>query len=143
MSLHRARWRLLLLNLGCLLLLLLLVCAGAYGLLRHQLYERLQRDLLLTAHAVTFSVENEPHGVDFHESIYVSDRKVKVDLDELDADTAERYAAEGQFGSGSMQPKVLAAVEYVRGGPGRRAVIGSLERAPEAMAGRSGTVIHR
>lgn len=67
----------------------------------------------------------------------------QVDLDELDADTAERYAAEGQFGSGSMQPKVLAAVEYVRGGPGRRAVIGSLERAPEAMAGRSGTVIHR
>lgn len=94
MSLHRARWRLLLLNLGCLLLLLLLVCAGAYGLLRHQLYERLQRDLLLTAHAVTFSVENEPHGVDFHESIYLSDRKVKVDLDELG--TVEWLDPQGQ-----------------------------------------------
>lgn len=65
------------------------------------------------------------------------------DLDELDADTAERYAAEGQFGDGSMRPKVLAAVEYVRGGEGRRAVICSLEKAPEAMAGRSGTLIHR
>ncbi len=66
----------------------------------------------------------------------------QVDLDELDADTAERYAAEGQFGTGSMLPKVMAAVEYVRRGPGRRAVIGSLDRAPDAMAGRSGTLIH-
>jgi carbamate kinase len=66
----------------------------------------------------------------------------QVDLDELDADTAERYASEGQFGTGSMLPKVTAAVEYVRRGPGRRAVIGSLGRAPDAMAGRSGTLIH-
>jgi carbamate kinase len=64
------------------------------------------------------------------------------DLDDLDVATAEHYAAEGQFGSGSMLPKVTAAVEYVRRSPGRRAVIGSLERAPEAMAGRSGTLIH-
>lgn len=66
----------------------------------------------------------------------------QADLDDLDLATAERYAAEGQFGSGSMLPKVMAAVEYVRRGPGRKAVIGSLERAPEAMAGRSGTLIH-
>jgi carbamate kinase len=66
----------------------------------------------------------------------------QVDLDELDVRTAERYAAEGQFGSGSMLPKVMAAVEYVRGAPGREAVICSLARAPEAMAGNSGTRIH-
>jgi len=66
----------------------------------------------------------------------------QVDLDELDAATAEQYARDGQFGAGSMLPKVTAAVSFVRGGPGRTAVIGSLERAPEAMDGRSGTVIH-
>lgn len=83
MSLQATRLRLLLLNLGCLLLLLVLVSLGAYALLRQQLYARLQRDLVLTAHAVTFSVEKEPHGVDFRESLYLSDRKVKVDLDEI------------------------------------------------------------
>jgi carbamate kinase len=41
-----------------------------------------------------------------------------------------------------MLPKVMAAVEYVERGPGRTAVIGALEKAPEAMAGRSGTLIH-
>ncbi len=66
----------------------------------------------------------------------------QVDLDELDVETAERYAAEGQFGSGSMLPKVMAAVEYVRGAPDREAVICSLVHAPEAMAGNSGTRIH-
>ncbi len=64
------------------------------------------------------------------------------DLDELDVDTAERYARAGHFGVGSMLPKVLAAVEFVRSSPGRRAVICSLEKAPLAMSGRGGTVIH-
>jgi len=66
----------------------------------------------------------------------------QVDLDDLDAETAVRYARDGHFGAGSMRPKVLAAVDFVRGGPGRRSVIGSLEHALEAMDGRSGTVIH-
>ena len=67
----------------------------------------------------------------------------QADLDDLDVATALRYAEQGQFGQGSMLPKVLAAVEYVRHGPDRTAVIGALEQAPDAMAGRAGTVIHR
>jgi len=67
----------------------------------------------------------------------------QVDVDEMSTDLAEQYAKQGQFGTGSMLPKVLAAVDYVRRGTGRQAVIGSLERAPEAMAGKSGTLIHK
>jgi len=93
LNLRRTRLRLLLLNLGCLLALLLLVSAGAYDLMRRQLYARLEQDLILTAHAVTFSVEKERHGVDFSESIYLSERKVAVDLDELG--TVEWLDSEG------------------------------------------------
>lgn len=64
------------------------------------------------------------------------------DLDELDVETARRYEAEGQFGAGSMLPKVQAAVQFASSGPGRRAVICSLEKAPQAMRGLSGTVVH-
>jgi carbamate kinase len=63
------------------------------------------------------------------------------DLDHLDLATAEKYVAEGQFGEGSMLPKVQAAMGFAASGPGRRAVICSLEKAPLAMRGLSGTVI--
>ncbi|NTW39110.1 MAG: carbamate kinase [Cellulomonadaceae bacterium] len=63
------------------------------------------------------------------------------DLDSLDVATAQRYLDEGQFGAGSMAPKVQAAMEFAASGPGRKAVICSLEKAPLAMQGRSGTVI--
>ena len=62
-------------------------------------------------------------------------------LDELHVDEAETYLRAGQFGAGSMQPKVAAAVQFVRSGWRRRAVIASLEQAPAAMRGESGTRI--
>jgi carbamate kinase len=46
----------------------------------------------------------------------------------------------GEFGEGSMGPKIEAAVRFVEAG-GRRAVIGDLEHAPEALDGRTGTTI--
>ena len=69
-------------------------------------------------------------------------RPDQKELDDLDADTARRYIAEGHFGAGSMLPKVQAAVEFADSGAGRRAVICSLDKAPLAMTGRGGTVIH-
>ncbi len=80
MSLNRTRLRLLLLNLTGLLLLLLLVGAGSYSLIRRSFYQKLQQELLLTAHAVTFSVEYERGAVDFHESLYLADRPLQIDL---------------------------------------------------------------
>ncbi|MFR6425506.1 MAG: hypothetical protein ACLUNO_08135 [Oscillospiraceae bacterium] len=52
-------------------------------------------------------------------------------------DEAETYLRAGQFGAGSMQPKVAAAVQFVRSGWRRRAVIASLEQAPAAMRGEA------
>ena len=41
-----------------------------------------------------------------------------------------------------MLLKVQAAISFALSGPGRRAVIASLEKAPLAMKGESGTMIH-
>jgi carbamate kinase len=64
------------------------------------------------------------------------------DLSELTADEAQGYADAGQFGKGSMEPKVRAAIKFVRSRPGRTCIIGSLEHAREAVSGTSGTRIH-
>ena len=64
------------------------------------------------------------------------------ELQEMTLAEAERYCAEGQFAPGSMLPKVQAAMNFVKSGKGRKAIIASLEKAPEAIEGKSGTVIH-
>ena len=66
----------------------------------------------------------------------------QVDLTDVTVEEAERYLAEGQFGKGSMEPKVAAGIKFAKSRPGRVCIIGSLDRAGEAMAGKSGTRIH-
>ena len=58
-------------------------------------------------------------------------------LDELHVDEAETYLREGQFGAGSMQPKVAAAVQFVRSGWRRRAVIACSSRPRPPCAARA------
>ncbi len=60
------------------------------------------------------------------------------ELDELTLKEAEQLCREGQFGKGSMLPKVEAAMSFIRSG-GKKAVIASLDKAAEAVNGRSGT----
>jgi carbamate kinase len=55
---------------------------------------------------------------------------------------AARYLEEGHFAPGSMQPKIEAAIGFLRSG-GKRAVIASLEAIEEAIAGRAGTELVR
>jgi carbamate kinase len=55
----------------------------------------------------------------------------------ISPDELERYAAHGEFASGSMGPKVEAALRFVRSG-GHRAVITDLHRIADALAGDSG-----
>jgi len=52
----------------------------------------------------------------------------------------KRYNAEGHFASGSMGPKVRAAISFVENG-GRRAIITSLDRALAALDGKEGTQV--
>lgn len=46
------------------------------------------------------------------------------ELDVITVDDAEKYLEENQFGAGSMQPKILAAINFIKNG-GKRAVITS------------------
>ena len=62
-------------------------------------------------------------------------------LDELTIEEANSYIESGHFAKGSMLPKVEACMEFVKGNAGKKAIIGSLEKASEAINGTSGTVI--
>jgi carbamate kinase len=63
------------------------------------------------------------------------------ELDHLTAAEAESYMSEGHFGKGSMLPKVEAAVDFVRSGDGKKALITMLSKAREGIEGETGTVI--
>ena len=62
-------------------------------------------------------------------------------LGEVKAEELEQYAHQGHFGEGSMLPKVKAAIRFARSAPGRRAIITSLDKGLEALAGKCGTQI--
>lgn len=62
------------------------------------------------------------------------------DLDELTVEEANKHIADGQFAPGSMLPKVEAAMKFVQSGNGRRAIITSLDKAIDAIEGKTGTV---
>jgi carbamate kinase len=62
------------------------------------------------------------------------------DIDRLTIDEAKALLKKGEFGAGSMGPKVEAAVGFVRNGGGR-AVIADLDDATDALRGGAGTEI--
>ena len=64
-------------------------------------------------------------------------------LDALTPEEAEEYMAQGHFAPGSMLPKVQAAAEFAKSGPGRSALITLLEKARDGVAGKTGTVIRQ
>ena len=59
-------------------------------------------------------------------------------LDEVDAAELRAHLEAGEFPAGSMGPKVESALQFVEDG-GKRAVITSLPRLRDALAGDSGT----
>ncbi len=62
------------------------------------------------------------------------------DIDAMTVSDAKALQKRGEFGAGSMGPKVQAALNFLAGG-GERAVIADLEDAPAALAGEGGTTI--
>ena len=68
------------------------------------------------------------------------DQPDETDLVSLTVADAERYIAEGQFGIGSMAPKVEAAIDFILAG-GKRAIIASLSQVVAAVRGEAGTQI--
>lgn len=62
-------------------------------------------------------------------------------LDTLTIQEARDFAKQGQFGKGSMEPKVLAAAAFVENNPGKTALITHLDRVKGALEGKTGTRI--
>jgi len=62
------------------------------------------------------------------------------DLDVLSIADAERYYHEKQFPAGSMGPKILAAIDFLRRG-GKEVLITSIEKIVDAFSGKTGTRI--
>ena len=59
-------------------------------------------------------------------------------LERMTAEEARRYLSAGEFGKGSMQPKIESALAFLNAG-GRDVLITSPEELAPALAGRSGT----
>ena len=62
-------------------------------------------------------------------------------IDKMSVADARRYAEEGHFRTGSMLPKVEAAVDFITSGKRRVSIITSMEKARESLAGKGGTTI--
>ncbi len=108
------------------------VCGGAAVIDKDRsaalLAKEIDADMLLILTAVpkvciNFNTENEK------------------ELDKMTIAEAQKYMEEEQFAKGSMLPKVEACVEFVKSSPTKKAIIGSLEKAKDAISGKSGTVI--
>ena len=65
----------------------------------------------------------------------------QVNLTSLTLAEAAKYCEEGEFAPGSMLPKVQAAMKFVRAYPEKKAIITSLDKAIDALEGKTGTVI--
>ncbi|MDU1414208.1 MAG: carbamate kinase [Clostridium sp.] len=65
------------------------------------------------------------------------------ELAKMSLEDADKYINEGHFAKGSMLPKVEACVEYVKNSTNGLALITSLEKAKEALHGKTGTIIEK
>ena len=63
------------------------------------------------------------------------------DLDHMSLIEAAKYVEEGHFAPGSMLPKVKACMRFVRRNPDKKAIITSLDKAVDALEGKTGTVV--
>lgn len=62
-------------------------------------------------------------------------------LDHITVSEAKRMIEEGQFGEGTMLPKIEAAIDFIGDSAIRKVVITKLERARDGIQGMGGTII--
>lgn len=63
------------------------------------------------------------------------------DLDSITIDEAIEFSKQGHFAKGSMLPKIEACVDFVKSSNNGMALITSLDKAKDALYGKTGTVI--
>jgi carbamate kinase len=68
-------------------------------------------------------------------------KKSQTPLKDINLDEANTFLEQGQFSSGSMGPKVQAAVDYLTNG-GKEAYITSIDKIVQALNHSSGTFLH-
>lgn len=66
----------------------------------------------------------------------------ELEFSKLSVSEAKRYIEAEEFGKGSMEPKIVAAVSFVESNKNGQAIIASLEDAALAVKGRAGTIIY-
>lgn len=59
----------------------------------------------------------------------------------LTIEEAKKYIAEGQFESGTMLPKIEAAISYLEKVPNGKVLITSMQHVKDAVAGKTGTIL--
>ena len=59
----------------------------------------------------------------------------------MSIEESKKYIDEGHFAPGSMLPKVKAAMMFAESKAGRKALITSLEKAADGIAGKTGTIV--
>ncbi len=64
-------------------------------------------------------------------------------IDELTIEEAKKYLAQGQFGAGSMEPKIQAAIDFIGNSAIRKTIITRLDSDHLDISGTGGTVIHK
>ena len=78
------------------------------------------------------------------DKVYINFNKDnQMALDEISVEEAKKYIEKGEFAKGSMLPKIEACLEFVKEDSSKRAIIGSLEKAYDAIKGTSGTIIKK
>ena len=128
----------------------IVVCSGGGGIpvvrdeegLLHGIEAVIDKDLAAELLARTIQADVLVIATDVDNAILSYGTSDARPLDQVTPDEIRRYAAEGHFASGSMGPKVEAAVRFVERG-GRCATITSLHRISDAVHGRAGTVIQQ
>jgi len=77
------------------------------------------------------------------DNVYVNFNKPnQKKLELVTMEEMEAYSKEGQFAKGSMFPKVQACLMFLKGKKHKTAIISSLDKAVDAFAKKSGTIIH-
>lgn len=64
----------------------------------------------------------------------------EIALSEMSLEEAERHLKNGQFADGSMGPKIVSSIEFLKNG-GESAIITSIDNAINALHGKAGTRI--
>jgi len=88
----------------------------------------------LNADVLLLLTSNEKFALDY-------DAPEKTFVDSLSVEEAQRLLTGGGLPAATTLPKLEAAVQFVSAAPGRRAIITRLDRALDAMKGKTGTVV--